>query len=155
MPLQMKSTAWSTIEELKEKLKSLGYTSKAILDDSTMEKADKLISRSKGYYKTPERELRYMEGLLSLPLGYIDDFGVIHAEGHEKCTCGRVPSALDVVVTALKRGIHGRELIRDTLIGLENVFELAEGAGREAQCINCGRPVLLARYSYKKKYRYA
>jgi hypothetical protein len=50
------------------------------------------------------------------------EFGMIAAAGHETCLCGRIPSALDVVVTALKQGIHGKALVRDTLLGAQNIW---------------------------------
>lgn len=56
------------------------------------------------YHHTPNEELRYIKGLLNLPFGYIEQFRAVPAEGHERCTCGRTPSALDIIYTALKKG---------------------------------------------------
>lgn len=103
--------------------------------------------------ETPPGELRYIEGLLNLPVGYIGGFKVVPKEGYEKCRCGRVPTALDVVYGALSKQIHSRELIRDTLIGFANVFEFSDDA-RRTECYSCGRPILLARYTRKSKYVY-
>jgi len=61
---------------------------------------------------------------------------------------------LDIVVTAQKRNIHGKDVMRDALIGLENIFEIAE-SGREAMCLSCGRLFMVARYTRKSSYLYA
>jgi hypothetical protein len=87
-------------------------------------------------------------------MGHIEEFGMIPAAGHETCSCGRTPSALDVVLTALKQGIHEKALVRDTLLGTQNIFEMAD-AGREAACVSCGRLVRAAVYHYKRSYLYA
>jgi hypothetical protein len=156
MPLSIdsRSPAFKSIDALKRHLKSQGYTTKVVLDDKTMERASALVTADKRYRLTPPDELRYMEGLLELPLGHIEEFGIIAAKGSETCVCGRVPTALDVVLTALKHKIHGKALVRDTLLGLENVFELAD-AGRDAACLGCGNLVRAQVYHYKREYLYA
>ncbi len=122
----------NTIEALKTKFREAGY------------------KRSR---ETPQNELRYIEGLFGLPLGHIESFKVIPAEGYEQCRCGRTPSALDIVHFALTHHVHSRDLIRDTLLGLQNIFELSD-AGREGECYQCGRRVAFEGY-YKKGYAYA
>jgi hypothetical protein len=154
LSLDPKSAALKDLDAFKSYVKSKGYTTKVILDDKTMERVAALVTSDKRYILTPEPELRYLEGLLELPLGTMKEFGTVPAKGHEKCGCGRVPSALDIVVTALKRGVHGKALVRDTVLGLENVFEIAE-SGRDAMCIGCGRLVQAVRYHYKRPYLYA
>src|SRR5262249_36514848 len=79
-------------------------------------------------------------GLFNLPLGHLGGFYMIPRRGYEKCKCGRTPSALDVVYFALTKHIHQRELIRDTLIGFANVFEMANEV-RGFQCHDCARPL--------------
>jgi hypothetical protein len=91
-----------------------------------MERASALATGDKRYKLTPPDELRYIEGLLDLPMGHMKEFGMIAAVGHESCLCGRIPSASDVVVTALKQGIHGKALVRDTLLGAQNIFEMSD-----------------------------
>ena len=54
---------------------------------------------------------------------------------------------------SLKRRIHDKELIRDALLGLSNLFEISEG-GRDAECYACGRALTFAIY-YKKGCMYA
>jgi hypothetical protein len=156
MPLSIdpRSPALKSIDALKRHLKSKGYTTKAVLDDKTMERASALVTGDKRYRLTPPDELRYMEGLLDLSMGHIVEFGIIAAKGYETCACGRVPTALDVVLTALKQKIHGKALVRDTLLGLENIFELADG-GRDAACLSCGKLVRAAVYNHKRTYLYA
>jgi hypothetical protein len=119
-----------------------------------MENVSGLVTADKRYQLTPPDELRYMEGLLDLPLGFMDEFGFIPAAGHEACTCGRIPSALDVVLTALKQGIHGKSLVRDTILGTENVFEMAD-SGRKFACISCAHEHLMAVYHWRGSYMYA
>ena len=156
MPLSIESgsTALKDMEAFKRHLKSKGYTTKVVLDDKTMAQASALVTADKRYKLTPPEELRYMEGLLELPIGHMKEFGIIPAAGHETCGCGRTPSALDIVLTALKQGIHGKALVRETIVGLENVFEMAD-AGRDAACISCGRLVRAQVYHYKRSYLYA
>ena len=156
MPVSIdpQSAALKDIASLKRHLRSTGYTTKVVLDDRTMERASALVTDHKGYRLTPPEELRYLEGLLDLPLGHMKEFGVIPAEGHEICACGRAPTALDVVATALRQGIHGKALVRDTIIGLQNIFEMAD-SGRDASCISCGKLITTAVYHYKRSYLYA
>ena len=143
---------WSTIAELQRYLKRAGFAQKAILSDEEMERAGNLIRQDPRAIETPVEELRYIEGLANLPLGSITSFLVIPRRGHEKCACGRTPSALDVVSYAFARQIHGRELMRDALLGVTNIFEMSDD-GRTTQCITCARPVVFETY-YKKEYIY-
>jgi hypothetical protein len=154
LSIDSKSTVFKDIKSFKRHLQSNGHTTKAVLDDATMDRVGALVTADKRYTLTPPDELRYLEGLLELPLGQLKEFGIIPAAGHETCWCGRIPTALDVVVTALRQGIHGKPLIRDTFIGMQNVFEMAE-KGRDAACISCGRLVTAAVYHYKRSYLYA
>ncbi len=62
-------------------------------------------------------------------------------------------SALDLVATALRRRVHDRDLVRDTLLGLTNLVELADG-GRAADCFSCGRAMLSSSY-WTHGYMYA
>ena len=103
---------------------------------------------------TPADELRYIEGLLNLPTGpHRAVQGIIPATGHARCACGRVPSALDLVATALRRRIHDRDTVRETVLGLTNLVELADG-GRAADCFSCGRRMLSSSY-WTNGYMYA
>jgi hypothetical protein len=141
------------VNDLKMNLTEKGFTQKAIVSDKEMKEAIKILDSQKGVVSTPDTELRYIEGLFDLPLGYLHEFKVIPAEGSEKCDCGRVPNALDIVYTAHKRQIHDKSLIRDTLIGFSNLIELAE-SGRAGECFNCGRTIVMAGY-WTRKYMYA
>jgi hypothetical protein len=115
--------------------------------------ARKSFDYEEGVVDTPADELRYIEGLLNLPLGHIDHFKIIPAKGSERCACGRTPSALDVVHTALRKRIHDKEIIRDALIGFSNLVELSEN-GRTAECFNCGR-LIVSRSYWTHRYLYA
>ena len=154
LSIDPQSAVLKDIDTLKRHLKSKGYATKVVLDDKTMERASALATGDKRYKLTPPDELRYIEGLLDLPMGHMKEFGMIAAAGHETCLCGRIPSALDVVVTALKQGIHGKALVRDTLHGAQNIFEMSD-AGRDASCVSCGRLITAAVYHYKRSYLYA
>ena len=153
MIMKPSSQQWTTLDELKENLRSSGFDRKAILSDADMARAVMLVERDPHAVETPPDELRYIEGLPNLPVGYISSFKVVPKAGYEKCRCGRVPTALDVIYGALSKQIHSRELVRDTLIGFANVFEFSDD-GRRTECYTCGRPVLLARYTRKSNYVY-
>jgi hypothetical protein len=118
-----------------------------------MELATRAFDDQEGIVDTPTEELRYIEGLLNLPLGYVGQFRVVPAEGHEQCVCGRTPSALDIIYTALRKRIHDKELMRDTLIGFSNIIELSEN-GRTAECFNCSR-LISSRSYWTRRYMYA
>jgi len=111
------------------------------------------LNAEAGVLSTPPDELRYIEGLAELPFGYLSEFKVIPAPGHAKCACGRTPSALEIVHSALRRRVHDKALIRDTLLGFQNILELAQN-GRQGECIACGRPVVMAVY-FARSYMYA
>ena len=145
---------FNSIDDLKKQLQSAGFDQRAYLDDADMANAQALFDKDPRVVGTPEQELRYIEGLFDLPLGYITDFKVIPAVGYEKCKCGRIPTALDVVYLAHKKHIHSKELIRDTLIGFKNIFEIAT-SGRTTECFSCGRKVEIMAYSRSKPYIYA
>lgn len=118
-----------------------------------MRAAQELLDASPAALDTPPEELRYLEGLLNLPFGHLQRFRIIAAPGYERCACGRTPSALDITATATRRQIHGREMMRDTLIGFSNLFEMAE-EGRLAECVSCGRAMLSSSY-WTSAYMYA
>jgi hypothetical protein len=124
------------------------------LDDDAMDRISSLVRADRRYRPTPPEELRYMEGLLDLPLGFMEEFGYIPANGYEVCECGRTPSALDVVHTALKQNIHSKTLVRDTILGSDNVFEMAD-SGRHAACISCSNQFVTEVYNHKRNYLYA
>ena len=86
-------------------------------------------------------------------MGHIERFSIIPAAGYARCACGRVPSALDLVATALRRRIHDRDTVRDTMLGLTNLVELADG-GRAAECFSCGRRMISSSY-WTHQYMYA
>ncbi len=142
-----------TIADLKEALKGQGFHRKAILSDGQMRDARELLDATDGALDTPAEELRYIEGLLNLPLGHLRQFRILPAPGYERCGCGRVPSALDITVTAVRGRIHEKELMRDTLLGFANLFEMAQD-GRMADCFACGRQMLSSSY-WTHAYMYA
>jgi hypothetical protein len=152
--LDAKTAPMDDITALKKFLATRGYTTKIILDDAAMERISNIVTSGSRYRLTPPEELRYLEGLLNLPLYFMTEFGFIPANGYELCECGRTPTALDVVQTALKEGIHSKALVRNTILGRENVFELAD-AGRQAECISCARQFIVEIYHHKRNYMYA
>jgi hypothetical protein len=141
------------LEDFIEHVKSAGYNQKAILSHEEMTQLIAILSDQPGVVDTPVDELHYMEGLFHLPLGHLEYFRVIPDEGFAVCACGRHTSALDVVHTAYARRIHDRELIRDALLGFENILELSD-SGRQGDCYRCGRKVIMRGY-YKRGYAYA
>ena len=143
----------SSLKILKERLAGEGFQQKAILSDSQMNELGNALGRNPRVLSTPPEELRYLEGLVDLPLGHLAYFKVIPAKGNERCKCGRTPSALDIVQTALARRLHDKSLVRDTLIGFKNIFESAKD-GRNGECIRCGRPVVMESY-WTNAYAYA
>jgi hypothetical protein len=142
-----------TLREFTERLRARGFETKAIISDEEMAAATKAFHGEEGVLDTPAEELRYIEGLLNLPMGHIERFSIIPAAGHARCTCGRVPSALDLVTTALRRRIHDRDTVRETMLGLTNLVELADG-GRAAECFSCGRRMISSSY-WTHQYMYA
>ena len=155
MAVQGLSATWHTVEELKRALRDDGFVTKAVLSDEEMRRATALVRDDERALETPPDELRYIEGLFSLPLGYIPSFVIVPQRGYEQCRCGRTPSALDIVHFAYAKHVHSRDLIRDTLLGYTNVFEIAEGEGRVAECYLCARPMVVARYTRHASYMYA
>jgi hypothetical protein len=141
------------VDAYKGRLAKAGFDRRAVLDDREMGRLVKLLGELPGALDTPPEELRYIEGLLDLPLGHIHSFRIVPKPGFEACGCGRTPSALDLVAFAYRRRVHERDLIRDTLLGLENLFELAED-GRVGECIRCGRRLESAVY-WTNAYAYA
>jgi hypothetical protein len=143
----------SALRAFTDRLRADGFEARAIVSDEEMATATEAFHREEGILDTPAEELRYIEGLLNLPMGHIERFSIVPAAGHGRCVCGRVPSALDLVATALRRRIHDRDVVRDTLLGLANLVELADG-GRAADCFSCGRAMLSSSY-WTHGYMYA
>lgn len=156
MPLSLDPQAVSldSISALKTFLQTKGYNTKVILDDAAMERVSRLVTTDERYQLTAQDELRYIEGLLDLPLGFLNEFGFIPSDESHICVCGRTPSALDVVHTALSQGIHAKALIRDTFLGPQHIFEMA-AAGRDFACMSCGNHLVMKAYTSKSKYLYA
>jgi hypothetical protein len=148
-----KTAERTTLRTFTEGLRARGFETKAIVSDEEMATATAAFHAEQGIVDTPPEELRYIEGLLNLPLGHIERFSIIPAPGYAQCACGRVPSALDLVATALRRRIHDRDTVRDTLLGLTNLVELADG-GRAAECVSCGRAMVSSSY-WTSAYMYA
>lgn len=130
-----------------------GFSQKAIVSDEKMEMLSKAFNSQKGVVSTPPDELRYIEGLLELPFGYIKEFNVIPRSGRKSCKCGRILTALDIVYPAVKRRVHDKNLMRDTLIGFENLVEIAKD-GRQGECVSCGRLAIMGGY-WTHGYMYA
>ncbi len=143
----------AVLEKIIGQFAKAGFTQKAIVTDEQMTMLIEVFDLQKGVITTPSDELRYIEGLAELPFGYLSEFKVVPAPGHEKCTCGRIPSALEIVSMALRKKIHDKSLIRDTLIGFENLLEIAQN-GRQGECVSCGRTMLMSGYR-TRRYMYA
>ena len=145
--------AKASLEKILAQFTKDGFSQKAIVTDEQMGKLIEAFDKQNGVISTPSDELRYIEGLVELPFSYLSEFKVIPAPGHEKCACGRIPSALEIVNTAVKRKIHDKSLIRDTLIGFENLLEIAQN-GRQGECVSCGRAIIMGGYR-TRRYMYA
>jgi len=145
--------AKASLEKIRTQLTKDGFSQKAIVSDEQMSEFIEAFDTQKGVLSTPGDELRYIEGLAELPFGYLTKFKVIPVPGHEKCACGRTPSALEIVNAAVKRKVHDKSLIRDTLIGFENLVEIAQ-SGRQGECVACGRAVVMGGYR-TRRYMYA
>ncbi|MFG1613121.1 hypothetical protein [Nonomuraea wenchangensis] len=141
------------VQELKEYHRRGGARSAVTIDDEEMRRVTDVLARQAIVVETPPAELRYIEGLLRLPLFSIEEFFVIPASGHPECACGRTPTALDLVVHAVESRLHDEQLLRDTLSGEHNLFEFAD-EGRAAPCLNCGREFLSGSY-WTHNYLYA
>jgi hypothetical protein len=130
----------------------MGFEARAVLSDDEMKELIGIHDQDPNVTATPAQELRYIEGLFDLPMGYIKDFKVIAKAGYEKCQCGRVPTALDIVHYGLRRNVHPKELMRNTLTGFANIFEMSDD-GRTADCYNCGRKIIIMTY-HTARYLY-
>lgn len=149
-PASMEQTAErTTLRKFVEGLRARGFETKAIVSDVEMAAATEAFDAEEGVLDTPAEELRYIEGLLNLPIGHLERFRIIPTAEHARCACGRVPSALDLVATTVRRRIHDR----DTLLGLTNLVELADN-GRAGECVSCGRRMVSKRY-WTNRYMYA
>ena len=144
---------WNNILDLKQQLINEGFTTKTVLSDADFEKAITLLNAEKGVIETPKDEIRYIEGLYHLPLGYLNYFRIILDKRKKKCSCGRKISALDIVHFAYKNQVHNPDLIRDAFIGFTNLFEISDN-GRTAECYSCGKPITAFSY-WTNRYMYA
>jgi Family of unknown function (DUF6338) len=140
------------VTELKDRYRATGARAGVRLSDAEFAEVTAALDASGRSVDTPPDELRYLEGMLGLPLNSIGEFLVIPAAGSEQCACGRMPTALDLVETAIRDKVHDRSLIRETVIGTRNTFEFADG-GRLAACHQCGRELRFVAY-WKQGYAY-
>ena len=144
---------WNNIDDFKKQLNNEGFTTKAILTDTDFEKIVCMLNNEKGVIKTPNEEIKYIEGLYHLPLGYLKYFHIITDNRETTCSCGRNISALDIVHFAYKHQVHSTNVIRDAFIGFNNLFEIAEN-GRTGECYGCGKPITVLSY-WANRYMYA
>jgi hypothetical protein len=133
------------------KARSAGYLGKMIISDKEMSEAQAEGMKLHGVRAAPVEDLRYIEGLLDLPYGFVKSFFCIPDSASSVCSCGREPSPADIVAYALRKNIHSKQVIRDAVIGLENIFEPSEG-GREAPCLKCGSIIRLSGYWTHRYY---
>ncbi|MEV6195663.1 hypothetical protein AB0M19_25045 [Streptomyces sp. NPDC051920] len=143
----------TTLDQLKAQYRESGARAGIRLDDTEMRKAISLLPHQGPVVKTPGVELRYIEGLLRLPLDSVVEFSLIRAYGEPRCPCGRTPTAMDIVAHAVGHKVHDEQLLRDTVIGVYNVFEFADD-GRTAPCQRCGREFTATSY-WTHNYLYA
>lgn len=143
----------TSIQALKDEYRRSGARTGIRLSDEEMRRAMSFLPQQGPVVKTPAEELRYIEGLLRLPLGTITEFSVIPASGRSSCVCGRTPTAMDIVAYAVEHRVHDERLLRDTVLGVHNIFEFAD-EGRAAPCHNCGREFLAGSY-WTHAYMYA
>ncbi|MFC8095457.1 hypothetical protein [Streptomyces sp. NPDC057301] len=143
----------TTLDQLKGEYRRSGARTGIRLDADEMRKVIALLAHQGPVVETPALELRYIEGMLRLPLDSIGEFSVIPASGRSRCPCGRTPTALDIVAYAVMHKVHEEQLLRDTVIGVYNVFEFAD-EGRTAPCHRCGRDFTASGY-WTHNYLYA
>ncbi|GII89717.1 hypothetical protein Ssi03_77070 [Sphaerisporangium siamense] len=144
-----------SLQELKDYYRQSGARTGIKLGDDEMRRVISLLPELGPMVETPPAELRYIEGLLRLPLGAVGGFWVIPASGGSPCPCGRTPTALDIVAYAVNQRVHEERLLRDTVLGVHNVFEFAD-EGRTAPCHVCGREFTSRSYWIDRhKYLYA
>lgn len=143
----------SSLQELKDHYRKSGARTGIKLDDYEMQQAMSLLPLEGTIVATPPAELRYIEGLLRLPIGTVREFSAIPASGQSQCGCGRTTNALDIVAHAVNHRLHDESFLRDALIGVHNVFEFAD-EGRTAPCHQCGRE-FTARSYWTNAYMYA
>ncbi|MFY1692456.1 hypothetical protein [Plantactinospora sp. WMMB782] len=143
----------TSVQALKDEYRSSGARTGIRLGDEEMRRVMALLPHQEPVVRTPAEELRYVEGLLRLPLGSVTEFSVIPASGRSTCACGRTPTAMDIVAYAVEHRVHDERLLRDTVLGVHNVFEFAD-EGRAAPCHGCGREFLAASY-WTRNYLYA
>ena len=87
----------STLQEFARTLRAEGFRHKALFSDDEMAAAGQLFEAERGLVETPVSELRYMEGLCSLRLGYLIFFRALPREDTAPpCRYGRRPTALDI-----------------------------------------------------------
>ncbi|WP_328557829.1 MULTISPECIES: hypothetical protein [unclassified Streptomyces] len=146
-------TDTTALAQLKAQYRKSGARTGIRLDDIEMRQAISLLPDEGPVVATPGVELRYIEGLLRLPLDSVSAFSVIPASGRSSCPCGRTPTALDIVAHAVGHKVHEEQLLRDTVIGVYNVFEFAD-EGRTAPCQRCGREFTASSY-WTHNYLYA
>ncbi|GGU46208.1 hypothetical protein [Streptomyces coeruleorubidus] len=144
----------TTLEQLKGEYRRSGARTGVKLGEDEMRRAISLLPHDGSVVETPAVELRYIEGLLRLPLDSIGEFSVVPAASNQsRCPCGRTPTALDIVAYAVSHKVHEEQLLRDTVIGVYNVFEFAD-EGRTAPCHRCGREFTTSSY-WTHSYMYA
>lgn len=143
----------SAINDIKQEMRGRGFTTKAFVDDAVFARIVGILDDQPERIDTPPDELRFIEGRLDLPMGYLGHFRITTADGRTTCECGRATTALDIVSTALVNRTHPHDLIRDALIGLRNTLEFAD-RGRQGECYACGRAVLASSY-WTHSYMYA
>jgi hypothetical protein len=143
----------SEVLQFRADLLSSGYKTKAYVEEAKLARLTSALRANPDSISTPPEELRYMEGIIGLPLNHFEFFCVIPKDGDGHCSCGRRMSVLDITMHAIRAGIHSREMMRDALSGAQNIFEIAQD-GRKGECLSCGRPVETASY-FGKSYIYA
>ena len=141
-----------TVTKILDSLRASGHRSHAVVDDRRFGQLVKGLAQDPNAVETPDSDLRFIEGLADLPIGFLRSFHVTF-DGSSTCGCGRQLSAADVVGSALRAQVHPRDLITRTLAGMQNVVELSDG-GRRGACLACGREFLAASY-WTNGYMYA
>lgn len=131
--------------------KSLGTRNVSEQEFQSFVKAsrEKLANSDKPVHKliTPESDLRKMESVLEMEEGELSGDHVLYCDSdHAICACGRVPSFLDVIDSALK--VHPVSMMASVLRGDMGYF--VTNVVPPIFCTDCKSKIMVRGYGCKQ-----